>query len=209
MLRFTRRFFLGLTTVLALQGYACAQTTPAAPDSATTASTSPVVADAEQPGWWTRAKNNVKKIYDQGDLTLALSGYAYHGRSTYTPERIAELNEKAWGLGMMNTLRDEKDNEELIYAMVISDSHFRPQPMAGYAKQWMHDIAGNWEIGGGYTASLISRTDYFGGIPFPIVLPVASIGTRANKLMFSYVPRLSANKGNGDVLLIFARFSLK
>jgi palmitoyl transferase len=59
------------------------------------------------------------------------------------------------------------------------------------------------ELGLGYTAMLISRQDYFGGFPFPIVLPVGSIGTRDIKLRASYVPRLSQEKGNGDVLLLF------
>ena len=163
----------------------------------------------EQPGWYERAKRKMTKIIDEGDMSLNLSGIAHHGRSTYTPERIAELNENAWGLGFTKAIRDEKDNEELAYAMIISDSHYKPQPMAGYAYQWMKPIAGNIEIGGGYTYSLISRTDYFKGVPFPIALPVASIGTKNTKLMAAYVPRLSKNKGNGDVLLLFVRIDLK
>ncbi|MFZ6849837.1 hypothetical protein [Undibacterium sp. RuRC25W] len=162
----------------------------------------------EQPSWYERAKRKMTKIIDDGDMSLNLSGLAHHGRNTYTPERIAELNENAWGLGFTKAIRDEKDNEELAYAMVISDSHYKPQPMAGYAYQWMKPIAGKIEIGGGYTYSLISRTDYFKGVPFPIALPVASIGTKNTKLMAAYVPRLSKNKGNGDVLLLFVRIDL-
>jgi len=165
-------------------------------------------ASNEQPGWYERAKRKMTKILDEGDMSLNLSGIAHHGRGTYTAERIAELNENAWGLGFTKAIRDEKDNEELAYAMVISDSHYKPQPMAGYAYQWMKPIAGNIEIGGGYTYSLISRTDYFKGVPFPIALPVASIGTKNTKLMAAYVPRLSKNKGNGDVLLLFVRIDL-
>ncbi len=44
----------------------------------------------------------------------------------------------------------------------------------------------------------------FGGIPFPVPLPLISIGTKKEKRMFSYVPRLSQDGNNGDVLLIFA-----
>ncbi|MEB0140708.1 MULTISPECIES: hypothetical protein [unclassified Undibacterium] len=165
--------------------------------------------EAENSSWYRSAKNKIEKILDEGDLSLNLSGYAHHGRGTYTAERIAELNERAWGLGFTKALRDDKDNEELVYGMVISDSHFKPMPMAGYAYQWMKPIGSNWEVGAGYTISLLSRTDYFSGIPFPVPLPVASIGTKNTKLMAAYVPRLSQNKGNGDVLLLFVRIDLK
>lgn len=147
-------------------------------------------------------------IVEHGQLSIMLSGYARHGRNTYTEERIAELNEKAWGLGFSKATRNQKDNEDSLYGLAISDSHFKPQLMAGYSHQWMRPIGGNYEAGIGYTALLISRTDYFSGIPFPGILPVASIGTRNNKLMAAYIPRLSQNKGNGDVLLVFLRLDL-
>ncbi|MFZ6862193.1 hypothetical protein ACO0K7_06130 [Undibacterium sp. Ji67W] len=202
---------------LVVASTASAQTTPqpvveSALASSPIASTSvaPVaqVPAEEQPGWIERAKRKMTKIVDEGAMSLNLSGLAHHGRNTYTAERIAELNENAWGLGFTKAIRDEKDNEELAYAMIISDSHYKPQPMAGYAYQWMKPIAGNIEVGAGYTYSLISRTDYFKGVPFPIALPVASIGTKNTKLMAAYVPRLSKNKGNGDVLLLFVRIDL-
>jgi palmitoyl transferase len=158
--------------------------------------------------WWTQAKNKTAKIYNNGELSIMLSGYARHGRNTYTPERIDELNELAWGIGFSNAIRDQKDNEESIYGLVISDSHFKPQFMVGYAYQWMKPLGNRFEAGLGVTGLLFSRTDYFGGIPFPGILPVASIGTRNTKLMAAYIPRISRNKGNGDVLLLFVRIDL-
>ena len=158
--------------------------------------------------WWEKYKNKAVGLYDNGQLSLMLSGYAHHGRNTYTAERIAELNERAWGLGFSKVMRDEKDNEESIYGMVISDSHFKPQPMVGYAYQWTKPLSEKLEVGVGATGLLISRTDYFGGFPFPAVLPGASVGTRHSKLMAAYVPRFSKNKGNGDVLLLFVRIDL-
>ena len=171
------------------------------------------VAQIEKPAqpetsWWKQAKNKTLDIYNNGDRSIMLSGYARHGRNTYTPERIKELNELAWGIGFSNSIRDKKDNEESIYALAISDSHFKPQFMAGYAYQWMKPLGDQVEAGLGVTGLLFSRTDYFGGIPFPGVLPVASIGTRKTKLMAAYIPRISRNKGNGDVLLLFLRMDL-
>lgn len=178
-----------------------AQTAPAAtgtPDAPSTQETS----------WWHQAKTKTLDIYDNGTTSLMLSGYARHGRNTYTAERIAELNEKAWGLGFTKAIRDKKDNEEFLYALAISDSHFKPQFMTGYAYQWMQPLGDRYEAGIGATAIIFSRTDYFSGLPFPGVVPVGSIGTRSTKLMAAYIPRFSRNKGNGDVLLMFVRFDL-
>lgn len=162
----------------------------------------------QKTSWWNQAKNETVNIFDHGEMSLMLSGYARHGRNTYTAERIAELNEKAWGLGFSKAIRNKKDNEESIYGLAISDSHFSPQFMAGYAYQWMKPLGDRFEIGLGVTGLLISRVDYFSGVPFPGILPVGSIGTRSTKLMAAYIPRISQNKGNGDVLLLFVRIDL-
>ncbi|WP_230412395.1 hypothetical protein [Undibacterium hunanense] len=159
-------------------------------------------------GWWDSSKAKANKILDEGGLQLMVAGYTHHGRGTYTAARIAELNERTWGMGFSKAIRDKVDNEEFLYGMAISDSHYRPQLMAGYAYQWMKPLGDKVEVGGGWTGLLISRTDYFSSFPFPVILPVASIGTRSSKLMATYVPRFSKNKGNGDVLFLFARFDL-
>ncbi|MEO6352710.1 MAG: hypothetical protein ABI575_07785 [Oxalobacteraceae bacterium] len=165
----------------------------------------------ENDGWWQRtkdmARSKAEKINDQGNTSLLLSGYSYHGRNTYTPERIREFNEKSWGLGIAKTLRNPNGDEEYLYGMANSDSHYDPQFMAGYAYQWVWPLAGKLEIGAGWTALLISRTDTWGGVPFPVALPLASIGTPDAKLMAAYIPRISNNKGNGDVLFVFGRIN--
>jgi hypothetical protein len=159
--------------------------------------------------WGGVAADQFRLIRDQGSTDLYLSGYARHGRSTYTKERLEELNENAWGVGIGRRLRNAHGNDEIVYALGISDSHFKPQLMAGYAHEWIYPMGGSGlELGVGYTAMLMSRQDYFSGFPFPIALPVGSIGTRDIKLRASYVPRLSQNKGNGDVLLLFVSMGI-
>jgi hypothetical protein len=154
--------------------------------------------------WTSEAADQFRLIRDQGSTDLYLSGYARHGRHTYTHERLEELNEKAWGAGIGRRLRDAHGNDEMVYALGISDSHEKPQLMAGYAHEWIYPLGeSGLELGLGYTAMLMSRQDYFGGVPFPIALPLGSIGSRDIKLRASYVPRLSQKKGNGDVLLLF------
>jgi len=154
------------------------------------------------------AEKTVENLYDNGRLSLVLSGFAHHGRSTYTPQQIDELNEKVWGFGVSKELRDDKDNEESINFVIMADSHYTPQLTASYTYQWMKPLGGNWELGGGYMAGLISRTDILGGVPFPGVLPIASIGTRDVKLVATYIPRLSGT-GNGDVLFLALRIAVK
>lgn len=167
-------------------------------------------AAADDAGWWTRARDTVEHVYRDGSNDLYLSGYAYHGRGTYTAQRIDELNEKIWGAGFGKTLRDGGGNEELLYAMGTEDSHRQLELLAGYAYQWMWPLGNSGlEAGAGYTVLMISRADYFDRFPFPALLPVASFGTRRVKLEVSYVPRLSGNKGNGDVALAFLKIQLK
>ncbi|WP_211474371.1 hypothetical protein [Collimonas humicola] len=165
-------------------------------------------------GWFsktlTQTQDRLSNIANNGDMEVYLSGYAYHGRHTYTEEKIRELNEKAWGLGGGRTIRNADGNDESLYLFAIRDSHYKPQIMAGYAYEWIWNVPKTpVEVGAGYTAMLMSRQDYFGGVPFPIALPVLSLGVKGAKLMGSYVPRLSQNKGNGDVWLVFARFEVK
>lgn len=160
-------------------------------------------------GWGSEAADRFRLIRDQGGTDLYLAGYTHHGRNTYTRERLDELNEKTWGAGVGQRLRNARGNDEMIYALGISDSHFKPQLMAGYAYEWIYPMGeSGFELGVGYTAMLMSRQDYFSGFPFPIALPLGSIGTRDIKLRASYVPRVSKTKGNGDVLLMFVSIAI-
>lgn len=192
-----------------------ADTTATAPVSATTsapaASNSDSLIDRSM-NWiendYQDAEKTVENLYDNGRLSLVFSGYAHHGRGTYSPEQIDELNEKVWGFGVSKELRDAKDNEESINFVIMADSHYTPQLTASYTYQWMKPLSQNWELGGGYMAGLISRTDILDGAPFPGVLPVVSIGTHDTKLVATYIPRLSGT-GNGDVLFLALRIAVK
>ena len=157
------------------------------------------------------AAEHVRDIAGAGDTELYLSGYIHHGRATYARERIEQFNERdPWGAGLGKTLRNSRGNDESIYVFALRDSHFQPQLMAGYAYQWVFPLgAGGLEASVGLSPQLMSRRDYFDALPFPILLPLATLGTREASLMVSYVPRLSLNKGSGDVLFFFLRFALR
>ena len=163
-------------------------------------------------GWFQRnfdaADNTVENLYENGRLSMVLSGYAYHDRHTYDTAHLSRLNEKAWGIGMDKELRDAKDNEESIQFLIIADSHNEPQISASYNYYWMKPLTTDWEAGVGYSAGLVSRTDIFKGIPIPAILPTFSIGTRDVKLLTTFVPHLSGTV-NGNVLFFALRFNLK
>jgi palmitoyl transferase len=159
-------------------------------------------------GWWQTAKEHVSTVANEGDWDLYLSGYAHHSRSTYNSTRVRKLNEKAWGGGFGKTYRNADGNEESLYVMAIRDSNYNTQWTAGYAYQWKYPIGGSgFEVGAGLTAALISRKDWFHGVPFPALLPAFSAGTEHVQLMASYVPRLSTRRGKGDVLLMFVKLN--
>ena len=82
------------------------------------AQTVDATANPEEPGWFKShldaAENKIESIYDVDRLSMILSGYAYHDRSTYPASHLHDDNERTWGLGVSKEIRDEKDNEESI-----------------------------------------------------------------------------------------------
>lgn len=152
------------------------------------------------------AFDHVSEVAEQGRWDLYLSGYAHHSRDTYSRKRLQKLNEKAWGAGFGKTVRNERGNDESLYALVIRDSNRNLQWSAGYSYQWIFPVAATGlEAGAGLSAGLIQRKDWFDGVPFPAVVPVFSLGSSAFKLMASYVPRMSTRRGKGDVLFLFLK----
>ena len=188
------------------------QAQTSAPQNTSPESNQTTAATEQQPGAFVRtyndAVNTAENLYDNGRLSIYLSGYTYHDRHTYSAAKIATLDEKAWGFGVSKELRDAKENEESIQLMVITDSHYHPQVNASYAYQWMKPIAGNWEIGAGCNAGFVSRTDIYKNVPVPGILPMFSIGTRDTKLFMTFVPHLSGTV-NGNVLYFNLRIAAK
>jgi palmitoyl transferase len=60
------------------------------------------------------------------------------------------------------------------------------------------------KVGAGLTGFLMSREDYFGGVPFPGLLPVASISYKQLSLQATYVP---GGQGNGNVLFAWGKWT--
>lgn len=160
--------------------------------------------------WVAGIGQHLETIYQQGQPDLFLTGYTWHDPHTYTAAKLATLNSHAWGFGGGTHLVDSNGNDEMVYAMVFSDSHRNAQPVVGYAKQWdWRPEGGALTLGAGYTAGLTSRADIFHNIPFPIVLPLVSIGIGRVRFYGTFLPRVSSNLNNGNVAFFFARIAFR
>ncbi len=156
---------------------------------------------------WDDGVNEIKAVYTQGDDQLFVSGHAHHGRASYTSAKLATLNEHAWGLGWAKTLREGSGNVKLhrgVYGLVISDSHKDPQFMLGYSYEKAYYFNKEWFIAAGVAPMIVRREDMFSKLPFPAIFPLMSIGNQSAEMRLVYIPRLSKNLGNGDVLYLFA-----
>ncbi len=162
-------------------------------------------------GWfgdmWDDGVNEIKTVYTKGDDQLFVSGHAHHGRSSYSAAKIATLNENAWGLGWSKTLRERNSSGTMehrgVFGFVISDSHKDPQYMLGYSFEKAYYFNNSWYVSAGVVPTLVRREDMFGKAPFPAIFPIMSIGNQKAELRMVYIPRLSKNLGNGDVLYLF------
>jgi lipid IVA palmitoyltransferase len=152
----------------------------------------------------------VRQAWKGNDWDLYLPGIIHHGRGTYTPEKIASYNENAWGGGVGKHFVDENQRTHFIYAAVYQDSHFKPEYFAGYGwlAHWKPWGDSGLRFGGGYTISVTLKSSYSDyHVPVPVILPMAEIAWDRFSIMGTYVPRLSTNGGNGDVLLLWGRMA--
>ncbi|SCC95417.1 Lipid A palmitoyltransferase PagP [Thiomonas sp. X19] len=151
---------------------------------------------------------NLGNIYDNGTSDAFVSGYTWHDPGTYTAAKRAELNSHAWGLGWGKHIEDAHGNDQMVYAMVFSDSHWNAEPVIGYAKQWQwRPFDGDFKLGAGYTAAITSRADLAKNFPIPIALPLLSVGYRGLTLYSVLIPRFNGSPNNGNVAFLFLRYA--
>jgi hypothetical protein len=152
---------------------------------------------------WDAGVDEVKTVYGTGKDQLWVSGVAYHGRSTYSREKLDTLNEWAWGLGWGKTVRT-KDTHRGVFGLALLDSHKDMQYQLGYTYEKAHYFNKDWYIAGGIAPAIVRREDLFNKLPFPAAFPLMSLGNQDAELRMIYLPRLSKGLGNGDVLYLFS-----
>src|SRR5260364_363980 len=126
-----------------------------------------------------RAGRGPGSVYQR--LCLACAGWLYKRR----PRAAERL--RLWGR-VWKTQNRCKWTREPHLRLVFSDSHYDPQPIAGYARQWFtQPIASSVSLGAGYTVALSTRSDGW-YIPFPIILPLATVRFSRFSLMTTGLP---------------------
>ena len=157
------------------------------------------------PGAWRRAG----RILREGRTDLYLSGYAYHGRGTYSRAKLDDLNERAWGIGAGRSLARGPRWGEGLYVIASRDSHGEIQAAAGYVRTWRWTSCPWVTPGLGFTPFLWSRADVLGRLPFPAVLPVGTLELGRAALVISYLPPVHGRADFADVLGVLVRLSLR
>ncbi|MCX7892909.1 MAG: lipid IV(A) palmitoyltransferase PagP [Burkholderiales bacterium] len=156
--------------------------------------------------WYQGIWKNWTDTYQEGRWTAMLPINTYHLRFAYTDEKIDTYTEWPLGFGIARSRFDEYGNRREVFAFVFQDSHGKPQYQVGYLwlKQWrpLAD-AQDFRLGLGYTLFLMAREDS-NYIPFPGILPVASVGYKRLTIETTYVP---GGIGYGNVIFTWAQFT--
>ena len=164
---------------------------------------------ADCSGWWAwagRQCEGLKAAWFEGRATWYASGYAWHIPGTWTEEKLAELNQHAWGGGYGFARDDERGDNYSWYALAFYDSHFNTTAMVGYGAMTYWPAKNDFAVGLGYTAFIMMRPDIAKGWPFPAALPVASVKFHGAEIIGSYIPKLNGGINHGDVAYFFARY---
>lgn len=162
------------------------------------------VAAAEE-SWYDSGSRHIVQTWKEGQVEAYLPFLSYHMPFAYTEEQRQEYTERPYGFGLGKGRFNDRGNYEGIYAMVFQDSHGQPQYMAGYA--WIPTWPiGDTEIkvGVGMAAFLTARADINNYLPFPGILPVASLSISKFSIQASYVP---GGQGNGNVLFAWTKWT--
>ena len=182
---------------------------PVRPVAARTTAVSPLISSAKTPAdersWYLRMWDPLSNAYDNGAWEFYLPLVTHHLRSQYTAEKIAGFQERPLGFGVGRGVYDEKGNWDGVYGMAFQDSHSKPMYMLGYGWKSIWRPAEDVRLGLGYAAGLMSRTDIFHYVPFPAVLPMASLAYKNFNLEGIFLP---GGKGNGNIFFIWAKWEL-
>lgn len=160
--------------------------------------------DQKSSNWFQSACQRLQQIWHEGAMDLYLSGYAWHNRYTYDPERVKLYNEAAWGGGIGKGLFDEDGDWHGLFAIAFLESHRQLEPAAGYCFLKVANLSTDFKAGIGYSVLVTARPDIFNGIPFPGILPWASVFYKQVALSAAYIP---GSFGAGNVLYVISRIS--
>lgn len=143
-------------------------------------------------------------IISDGNNELYVSGYAWHNRYTYSPEKIKSYNEAAWGGGYSRGYVTENGDYHALAAFAFLDSHKNIEPVVGYLYLKKIFLKNDFKGSLGLAPFLTARPDIFKGRPFPGLMPIAALSYKKVTLQATYIP---GAVGAGNVLFLFARYT--
>jgi palmitoyl transferase len=155
------------------------------------------------PAWFKPVCEHLNHIWNDGHIDLYGTGYAWHNRYRYAPEKIEIYNEAALGGGLGKSYYTENGNWGGLYAFAFLDSHSEVEPIAGYGFLKRIGLYKDTYFGLGYTVFLTSRTDILNRAPFPGALPLVALSYKQLSLFATYVPGAF---GAGNILFCFAKW---
>jgi len=166
---------------------------------------SQVVANDDQTKWYNKAWDTVKTTWNGGADELYVPFLSYHPPFAYSKELRDQFNEYPKGLGYGRGLYNQNGSHESVYVMGFLDSRSKTTYMTGYTwiKEWGL-VKNEFKVGLGYTGFIMSRSNYFDGIPFPGILPVASARYKNLSVQATYTPGLKGDQGN--ILFMLAKW---
>lgn len=167
----------------------------------------PSTTPATQKNWLDSTWQHTKSIWNEGNTELYVPFLAYHMRFAYRQDLVDQYNEFPAGIGLGRGRYNASGNWEGLYAMGYADSHSQPTFMAGYGWIPTWNVGkSEVKVGVGLTGFLMSRQDYFGGVPFPGILPIASISYKDLSIQAAYVP---GGRNNGNVLFMWGKWTFQ
>jgi palmitoyl transferase len=143
--------------------------------------------EEQEKGWFNGAWDGVRRVWKDGTYDLYLSGYYVHLPYKFDAYERSEFNDLALGGGYGRTLTDEKDNQRMLFGMIVQDSYRKPMYLAGYGWLARWKVAGDMRLGAGYTITIISNSKATSYIPFPAPTPLVSVGTDKVAIYGTYI----------------------
>lgn len=145
-----------------------------------------------------RACEKINDINTQGKRDIYLTGYHWYPRHQEEP-----ITHQKWGYGagVGKSLMNDAGNEHMVYGLAFADQKKHAQLLVGYSYQAYWNIVGDLKLGVGYSAGLTSKRNQFHRIPFPYLLPMASVKYRALTLYATYIPNLHGVNQKNRVFL--------
>ncbi len=157
--------------------------------------------DAGQ-AWPQRLCRQLAETWNQGRDDLYVPFRAIHLTYAYPNGRADKLREATWGLGYGRSRYDADGNWQGWYGMLFIDSNSDLEPAVGYAHQWMWGPRQGLHAGLGYSVLVSARSDFHNYMPFPALLPIASLNYGRTSLNMTFVP---GGTGYGNVLFFWGR----